>query len=496
MSPKDFDQEVKRLVKQLKQLERLSQELQIYVQNSDLTTQNQPHREVYNKLNELIEENHLVMALHLQAIQDLLQQNQSDELTPKTVESAQKLFGELVNQPLSERFDQLADESLNVANIFSQQEEQALIKLEQSEHLDLVVLLGTLLFSGLLATAIALHLSEKIALPLEFTTAVAQRVTETNNFRLVAPVTTNDEVGRLAQALNNLINQIGNYTQELKQTQSQLIQSEKMSGLGQMVAGISHEINNPVNFIHGNLKPACSYVEDLLALIELYQQEYPEKTDKITRKIEDIDLEFLKEDLPKILSSIAVGTERIRQLVLSLRNFSRLDESEVKSVDLQEGIENTLVILNHRLKNIEVIKHYHNLPRIECYPAQLNQVFMNLISNAIDAIESQPNPGHQWLVIETQTCDHNQVIVKIKDCGCGIPGDIQKKIFDPFFTTKEVGKGTGLGLSISYQIVKKHGGQISVQSQIGQGTEFTVILPLTQPKSITPVQERDFEIAA
>jgi signal transduction histidine kinase len=281
---------------------------------------------------------------------------------------------------------------------------------------------------------------------------------------------------------------------ELQQTQTQLIQTEKMSSLGQLVAGIAHEINNPVNFIHGNLKHIDSYTQDLLELLQLYQEAYPNPGLAIREHIAEIDLDFLLIDLPKTLTSMKVGCDRIRQIILSLRNFSRLDESEMKLVDIHEGIDSTLLILQHRLKakvdylTIEVVKNYGNLPLIECYVGQLNQVFMNLLSNAIDALESynsqrssadiKANPNK--ITITTEVLKSNQVTIRIADNGSGIPESVRSRLFEPFFTTKPIGKGTGLGLSISYQIVvEKHGGKLWCVSEPGYGTEFWIEIPIT-----------------
>ncbi|MDZ8054059.1 MAG: PAS domain S-box protein [Aulosira sp. ZfuVER01] len=284
---------------------------------------------------------------------------------------------------------------------------------------------------------------------------------------------------------------------ELKRTQTQLVQNEKMSSLGQLVAGIAHEINNPVNFIYANFNPANEYIQDLLGLLQLYQQHYPNPAPEIQNKSKKIDLDFLVKDLPKLLSSMEVGADRIKKIVLSLRNFSRMDEADMKAVNIHEGIDNTLMILQNRLKakqdrpEIEVIKQYDNLPLVECYAGQLNQVFMNIISNAIDALED-PDQSRTFGEIKRQSCQirictemvsSDRVQIRILDNGCGMPESVQKRLCDPFFTTKPVGKGTGLGMSISYQIVtEKHGGSLSWNSIPGQGTEFAIAIPIRQSK--------------
>jgi signal transduction histidine kinase len=283
--------------------------------------------------------------------------------------------------------------------------------------------------------------------------------------------------------------QVEQTLQQLQQTQTQLIQAEKMSALGSMVAGIAHEINNPISFIYGNVAPAIEYIEDLLELVMLYQQHHHPPDLAIQKHLENIDLDFLIEDLPKLLSSMKMGAERIREIVKSLRNFSRLDEGEKKPVDIHEGIDNTLLILQHRLKAqsdrraITVEKDYGTLPKIECYAGLMNQVFMNIISNAIDALESELNQNPETrsepvIRISTKISPDNFLVISIADNGSGIPLEIQQRLFDPFFTTKPVGKGTGLGLSISYSIVEKHRGQLKCISEIGQGTEFMIQIPV------------------
>ncbi|MBX9258613.1 HAMP domain-containing protein [Desmonostoc muscorum CCALA 125] len=389
------------------------------------------------------------------------------------------------------------------------------------EHLGLLFLLGSSILG-----VVGFLIARTITHHLKAVTHVAQRVTQESNFNLQAPVTSEDEVGILAISFNQLIQQVKRLLaeqyeanqklelysqtleekieertqalqqknidlkhtlQELRRTQSQLIQNEKMSSLGHLVAGIAHEINNPVNFIYGNLKHTDDYTQQLLWLLELYQKHYPYPEPEIQNAKQEADIEYLTEDLPKMLTSMKIGANRIREIVLSLRIFSRLDEAEFKNADIHEGIDSTLLILQHRLKSqsarpkITVIKEYSEIPRIQCFAGQLNQVFMNILANAIDALEEAfqngfcPDP-----IIRISSAQVNEnVVIQIVDNGIGIPEAIQSHIFDPFFTTKPVGKGTGMGLSISYQIItEKHGGYLRCISSPGQGTEFVIAIPI------------------
>lgn len=277
---------------------------------------------------------------------------------------------------------------------------------------------------------------------------------------------------------------------DLKIAQTELVQKEKMVSLGQLAAGMAHEINNPISFISGNLSHARNYTQDLLNLIYIYQQEYPNPTLPIKEILQKIDLNFIASDLQRLLVSMQTGVERISSIILALRIFSRLNESAIKAVDIHEGIDSTLLLLHDRLKEegnrpeIQVIKNYGDLPLITCYPSQMNQVFINVLNNAIDAFEMEseqaafpsPNPT---IWITTELTNSETVIIRIKDNGVGIPEEVQSRLYDPFFTTKPVGKGRGLGLSMSYQIVvEKHKGKLTFHSSLGAGTEFAIAIPV------------------
>ncbi|MEL6779075.1 MAG: ATP-binding protein [Cyanobacteria bacterium J06597_16] len=377
-------------------------------------------------------------------------------------------------------------------------------------------LLGSFLAMAI-ALLMAILLRRKIADPIVRLTQATAQVME-GDFDVKAVIESDDEIGTLAKTFNCMTDylkavheslestnrtlakqksellskniQINQALDALQATQAQLIQTEKMSGLGQMVAGIAHEINNPVSFIHGNLPCAQEYVDDLIDLLKLYQQTYPQGSPAIFQKTQSIDLAFLLDDVSQIFDSMETGTERIRDIVKSLRNFSRLDESEMKLADLEEGLNSTLLILQNRLglqpfrPAIDVVKDYGNLPRIECYPGELNQVFLNILANAIDAIDAiahaQSKSQAQWqpqLIVKTAV-EGAQVLVSIADNGEGIDLSTQSRIFDPFFTTKPVGTGTGMGLSIAHKIVvDRHKGDLSCESLPGEGTTFSIEVP-------------------
>ncbi|MEM6591050.1 MAG: ATP-binding protein [Cyanobacteria bacterium P01_C01_bin.73] len=481
------------------------------------------------------------------ALATVAAQSDRDVASDRALEQLQEIAAGLTAQ----RLDQLHQELQRLVETARAQERLAGDAMEAAQGWEKLIIFVSLLISAAIAGLLAWRTSRSIAGPLESLTQVAQRFTETSDFNLRAEIVADDEVGALAQSLNRLIQRMQVRTTALQQTaqraktqthqlqqtlntlqktQAQLIQTEKMSSLGQMVAGIAHEINNPVSFIYGNLNYAKGYIKDLLALIKVYKQALPEPPPAVTQCQDAIEYEFLQEDLPKLLTSLEAGAERIRSIVLSLRIFSRLNEADIKPVDIEESIESTLVILNTRIRAqpnrpaIVLTKRYGQLPLIECYAGQLNQVFMNILANAIDALDEKwiqmqsedlgpedldpeelgladlglnhpsasadavTGNGYnqpEWqpkIEITTATTTgangESQVYITISDNANGIPEASQAKIFDPFFTTKAVGKGTGLGLSISYEIVvDKHGGELMFKAVPGEGTTFKIKLP-------------------
>lgn len=379
----------------------------------------------------------------------------------------------------------------------------------QASQRQMWLIVGSFGSVGALAmVAIGLGITKLITRRITNLTAATQLLAS-GDLTVRLPISGNDEVAMLATGFNDMAEQlkhrdakIKHQVEELKnlvqklQQMPQQVHMEKMAGLGQMVAGVAHEINNPVGFIYSNVAPAKAYVQDLFGLIELYKQHFPDPPEEIKEEEDLIDLDFVKTDLPNVLDSMKSGAERIREIVLSLRNFSRKDESEMKAVNINDGLDSTLVILGHRVKAkadfpaIEIVKDYSVLPPVYCFAREINQVFLNVIGNAIDAIKSSMAQQRKenknkaitfspQIRIQTDTVDSDCVIIRISNTGSFIPQAIRDKVFDPFFTTKAVGAGAGIGLSISYQIVtEKHGGKIWCDSDPELGTEFVIQLPI------------------
>jgi signal transduction histidine kinase len=484
-------------------MKRLLSELDIFIQDYpdgvDVNTA---------ELHHLLQEYEANIDAYNQVIESLWQISESENLKPEEVTAIQQELLKALHHPSTSQvmaqFNHLSDHVEDAKTNAEAQQSQVHQQLAQAEALRLRIIVSSLLLSVGIAVLLATITSRAIAHPIETVTHVASAIVKESNLEIRTPVTSNDEVGSLATSLNQLVQWVDDSTQdleqarqtleqrveertqeltqalrELQQTQAQLIQQEKMSSLGQMVAGIAHEINNPINFIYGNLDYAKRSINDLLILLELYRQEYPQPNGAIQEQSEAMDLDFLIADMPKMLSSLKMGAERIQEVVLSLRNFCRLDEAQLKRADIHEGLENTLLLVGHRIQpNINLVKKYSQLPRIDCYPAQLNQAFINIISNAIDALEEVQGKAIPTIVIRSETIDNRWIRVSVWNNGAAIPGDVKERIFDPFFTTKSVGKGTGMGLAICYQIVKKHQGKIEVTSEPEKGTEFAITLPI------------------
>ncbi|MBW4491801.1 MAG: HAMP domain-containing histidine kinase [Oscillatoria princeps RMCB-10] len=421
---------------------------------------------------------------YFQELDKLIGQINAPSLKPTESLAAQKRLLQFTTSPVALQFDGISDALTDIIEVGRELEKQRDAALMAAQSVKNGIVAAGILLSGGVAFLLASYTRRAIVRPLEDAIGVAQQVTRESNFYLQVPVTSSDEVGVLATSLNQLIVRVRQLLAELEaEKEAQLFQSEKMASLGRTLADVAHELNNPINFIYGNLDPAKDYILDILALLETYEAEISNPPAPVREHSDEIDLDFVKEDLPKLVHSMKVGAERARDIILTLKNFSRLDDSAPHPVDLHECIESSLMILNNRLKkDIKLVRKYGEIPAVEGYMGLLYQVFMNILSNAIDALEEKPaSQDGKQIAISTEL-DSDWVVVRIADNGAGIAPDKQDNIFNTFFTTKPRGVGTGLGLSISRQIVeKKHGGRITFRSSPGAGTEFAIGLPVKQP---------------
>lgn len=461
---------------------------------------------------------------YIQSIDRLLSRLNPATIKPENITSIQADLTELESSALMAEINTFSKDILVIVQNIYEEYEEAEVAIDASNTLRLQVIGSSMASSIAIAIILSVLTSRAIARPIQSLTQLTQQSLKELNFNLQADITSEDEITTLTLSFNQLIATVKQllkdqqeYSQTLEMkvlerteelndknihlqdtlaklhsTQVQMVQSEKMSSLGNLVAGVAHEINNPIGFLNGSINNTKDYTQDLLKHLALYQQYYPDAVAPVQKNAVDVDLKFLIEDLPKLLDSMQGATERIKSMSQSLRTFSRADTDRKIRANLHEGLDSTLLILKYRLKAsdkkpaIAVTQDYGNLPEIECFPGQLNQVFMNVLANAIDVFDEMAQTKsfaeleayHQQITIRTKIIS-NQVQIQIRDNGIGMTEDVKAKIFDYLFTTKSVGKGTGLGLAIAHQIVVgKHEGSIAVDSTLGEGTEFTIQLPV------------------
>ncbi|MGB3404580.1 MAG: ATP-binding protein [Microcoleaceae cyanobacterium] len=407
-----------------------------------------------------------------------IQQLTAESLTASQILAAQRAM-KLKQDSFHQKAEEISQLLSEIDTVVIKEAEEAQEIIEKAQLIHNLIIITSILLSVSIALLLSRYTANKISIPIQKLTEITQKITQKSDFSIQVPVSSQDEIGSLTQSFNHLISQVNILLEEQKQSaQAQLMQHEKLSSLGQMIAGVAHEINNPVSCISGNISYLTEYCEQLLELIHTYQQEIKEDSEVIQEKIVEIELDYIEEDLPNLLQAVKVSAERTKQIAASLKNFSRLDEAAPQNINIHECLDSSLLILKNRTKQgISIQKQYGDLPLIEGYFSSLSQVFINIINNAIDALIEQ-NKTNPTITIMTKNLDSNQIMIKLLDNGPGISTEHQQKIFESFFTTKPTHTGTGLGLAISRQIIEqKHHGSLECSSQVGEGTEFVIILP-------------------
>lgn len=471
-SPEEFQRQQREINKRLAIAEQSFRQLR-----SDATFADSP------ELLALLDSHRTTLSVYERELESLINEFPVYSSTGEQRNESVQTYLEFAKSPKSRRLYLLTQDIAPFVQAASQRYQVAQLNLNAVEQARIHIIIVSAFVSIILSTLCALLTSRAITKPLNQVTQIARRVRDENNLDLHVPVTSFDEVGDLATSFNQLIQQIRHLLDAQRQEQAEkLIESERMASLGRMLAGVAHEINNPINFIYGNINFAENYINDLFELIQIYEAELSQSSETFETfkdAREELDLEFIKSDLPKLLSSMKIGSERARQIVLSLRNFSRLNESETHLLNIHDCIDGALLILRNRIKNhIQVNCHYGSIPEIEGYAGLLYQVFTNLIGNAIDALDEQATDSTKQIRITTGQYNNEQIYVEIADNGPGIPDQVRERIFEPFFTTKPADIGTGLGLAISRRAVDRHQGRMTCDSQVGNGTRFTIFLPI------------------
>jgi len=481
-NPVKFEETKQNLETDMKTIRKLIEEI-----NSSPDYSNDYRK--HDNLQQLIIIYHKVVENYFQELEKVIQNNSPSSFS-EDIPKKQQLFLEFSRNEVTLKVDDFSRLIRKMREEEFAESRSSKEDIQKAKKLQLKIVIISIISSVFLAILFAIYTIRAIFRPIKELTSIAQKVTEEANFDLQIDVKSNDKIGILSQGFNQLVQEVKSLLeQQQKSTEAQLLQSEKMSSLGRMVAGIAHELNNPINFISGNLVHATSYLKDLLEILAIYQREIPQPPVAVLDKAEEIELDFLVEDLPQLLESMKVGSERAIAIILSLKDFSRLDEAKPGAVDIHICLDSTLLILNNRVKKgVKLVRNYGQIPTIEGYMGQLSQVFMNLLTNALDSLDEnlrlREKSGEKnyepEIIITTQKINEDFIEIKITDNGTGIKSENLPQIFEIFFTTKPRGVGTGLGLTITHQIItEKHHGTINCHSEVDRGTEFIITLPIS-----------------